>query len=196
MKTAPTPASETPRLAATDDTQAAAADILPLPIVNPDRTDTATTDPASAELASAVNTPHAALPRLTITQQAAVLDLLRRGAGPVAVCERLGVGIDQFWETLQHDTGFSQAFQQNFDTLSLNVLASLYQTAIKGSTTAQQYFLRLRPPPHFLTADEEPSATSPLKHLSDDELVDECRAAGLDLPADIAARAAAKVGGD
>lgn len=127
---------------------------------------------------------------LSLLQQNQVLEWMLKGAGPGQACLQLGVTVDQFWDTLQDDPAFAAALQKLFDTLSQNVLAALYQSAMKGNASAQQFWLKQRPATHWTTVvpDADEDASHSLSRLSDDQLVDECRAAGLDLPADFAAR--------
>ncbi len=131
---------------------------------------------------------------LSPEQQDRILEWLTKGAGPVAACQQLGLSVDQFWETLSHDARFAGALQRLFDTLSQNVLAALYQSAMKGRISAQQFWLRQRPAVAWTTASEHNDDLDPLLRLNDDELVDECRAAGVDLPPEVAARMAAEAG--
>ncbi len=133
---------------------------------------------------------------LSPADQQLVLEWMLKGAGPGQACLQLGVTVEQFWDTLQDEPAFAAALQKLFDTLSQNVLAALYQSAMKGNASAQQFWLKQRPATHWTTVvpDDGEDAANPLSRLSDDQLVDECRAAGLDLPADLAARTATPSG--
>lgn len=140
--------------------------------------------PATAD---PVELPAAELTVMTPEQQAAVIQWMQKGAAPGAACQQQGLTVEHFWFTLANDPAFNRALQQLFDTLSQNVLVALYQAAMKGQVTAQQFWLRHRPATLW-TTQTETTSTDPLQQLNDDQLVDEFRAAGLDLPPEVAAR--------
>ena len=56
------------------------------------------------------------------------------------------------------------------DVLSQNVAAQLYQTAMKGSVTAQTFYLRNQPPPEWPGDEAEAAAPPDLANLSIAEL--------------------------
>jgi hypothetical protein len=105
----------------------------------------------------------------TPEQCEAVLALLQKGASPALVCQELGLSTDAFWNTIHADAGFQAAVQQVFDTLSHNVVTALYQAAIKGNVTAQQFWLRQHPASLFNPV-ESTDASDDLSELSPDEL--------------------------
>jgi hypothetical protein len=123
-----------------------------------------------------------------------VLELMQRGASPAGACQQVGLTVDAFWTTLEREPTFAEALERVFDSLSHNVLAALYQNAMKGHVTAQQFWLRNRPATLF-QADHADDSSELTARLTDDQLVDECRAAGVALPARVAARHAATGGG-
>lgn len=131
--------------------------------------------------------PPAEPPLLDPEQQHALWSYLLKGASPIAVCRELGVSPDHFWSTLQHDPQFAAALQRLFDSLSHNVLTALYQAAMKGNVTAQQFWLRQRPLAAWSAAPDA-AANDDLEHMSDADLIELARAAGIDLPPEAAAR--------
>lgn len=118
-----------------------------------------------------------------------------KGASPAAICGELGWPVDRFWHTLATDESFATALQQLFDTLSQNVLTTLYQTAMKGNVAAQQFWLRHRPVAGWMQGTGADSIPNSYEQLNDDQLVDACRQAALNLPAEMAARLATTAGG-
>lgn len=139
--------------------------------------------------------PAAASEPFTRAEQAELLVWLQKGASPAAACAQLGRPVEKFWTTLQHDREFSDTFQRLYDTLSQNVLSALYQSAMKGSVTAQQFWLRQRPATQWTTAHDDDEPIHTLRGLNDNQLVDACRTAGLDLPADLTSRMGAPMRG-
>ena len=127
--------------------------------------------------------------RLSKSQQAAVLELLYRGASPAGACGQVGVSVEAFLQTVSGDAGFRAKVREITNVLSGNVMAVLYRTAMEGNVSAQQAWLKLFPPPSFA----EPAQTEPvtfdelLGDLSDAELVELARAVGVDLPHEIEA---------
>jgi hypothetical protein len=98
----------------------------------------------------------------------------------------LGLPVEGFWRTRDADANFARALQELFDTLSLNILAALYQAAMKGNVTAQQFWLRQRPP--AVWARNETSPAHEWEALSDAELCDYAQDHGVELPADVVAQ--------
>jgi len=126
--------------------------------------------------------------RLGVVQQRKFLELLLQGASPQVACHKLKVKLAAFWHTLEHDAEFAAALQQAWDTLSFNVMAALYQAAIKGNGPAQQFWLKHRPPRHWVGAASDSSSADSLESLSDDELLDRARTEAPDLAAEIEAQ--------
>ncbi len=119
-------------------------------------------------------------------EQQQVWSYLVKGASPQLACRELGLSLRRFWTTLDRDPQFAIAMEHLFRTLSHNVLAALYQRAMKGDKTAQQYWLRTMPP--FTGSNTTPTEKDDdLTELSDAELVDRARATGVALPDAIAA---------
>ena len=57
------------------------------------------------------------------------------------------------------------------DVLSQNVAAQLYQTAMKGSVTAQTFYLRNQPPPEW--PDDEEASSAPAEKADPGDISDE-----------------------
>jgi hypothetical protein len=109
--------------------------------------------------------------------QRLVLEFMQRGASPAGACQQIGATIETFWNTIQCSPPFEHALQLVFDSLSQNVAAALYQSAMKGTVAAQTLWLKQRPAP-LLTPHETPEDS--LAGMTDEQLLDEARAAGLD----------------
>ena len=123
-------------------------------------------------------------PGLTSAQQARCLKLMLIGASAPMACAALKVSITSFQRSVDEDAEFAQRLQQTQGGLSQNVAARLYRTAMEGNVSAQRYYLQLRPPPEW--KDASASAVD-LEELEPNELADEYRAAGLDIPAELQA---------
>lgn len=129
--------------------------------------------------------------KLRPTQRRELLDLMMQGASPLVACRKLNIPMAAFWTTLDQDDGFATQLQRVWDALSLNVVAALYQAAIKGNGSAQQFWLKHRPPPRWAVTAADADSTDELDTLSDAELLDRARTEAPDLAAQIAARLAA-----
>lgn len=122
---------------------------------------------------------------LTTLQQSAYLQCLTRGASPAAACLQLGVSVTAVLATIESQAPFRERIEQVNILLSENVAAALYRSAMEGSVSAQQFFLKNQPPPQW--QHEAPATLADdLERLSDDELLARCRASGLDLPPETA----------
>ncbi|MBA4032635.1 MAG: hypothetical protein C0478_17345, partial [Planctomyces sp.] len=132
--------------------------------------------------------PHPSLhetpPLLTPAQQYEFLELLTKGASIFGACEEIGCTQLQYTLTRDHDANFADMLKAIRETQGENVAARLYQTALQGNVTAQQFWLRHQPPAEWREAPTRPEGSD----LSDEDLLDRCREAGLDLPPRFAAR--------
>jgi hypothetical protein len=131
---------------------------------------------------------------LTEAEQHQVWAYLVKGASPQLACRELGLHVRRFWTTLDRDPQFAVAMEHLFRTLSHNVLAALYQRAMKGDKTAQQYWLRTMPPVvgnQTSTAERDDDLTG----LSDAELWERAVATGVALPDAVAASLLSTRGG-
>ncbi len=119
-------------------------------------------------------------------EQQQVWSYLVKGASPQLACRELGLSLRRFWTTLDRDPQFAIAMEHLFRTLSHNVLAALYQRAMKGDKTAQQFWLRTVPP---ITGTMPAAVETPddLAALSDAELFDRARTTGVALPPEVTA---------
>jgi len=95
-------------------------------------------------------------PQLTRSQQTEYLRLLTLGASPAAACQKVGVSITAVLVTMDQSAGFRKRMDRVPDLLSQNVAASLYQAAMKGSVTAQTFYLKNLPPPEWDVEGDEP----------------------------------------
>lgn len=127
---------------------------------------------------------------LTTQEQRELVEWLMKGASPAVACAQLGWPLERFWQALATDASFGVLLQQVFETLSQNILAALYQSAMKGNVTAMQFWLRHRPVSGWLGHARVDPSHDTYEQLNDDELVDACLQAGLDLPLEIATRLA------
>ena len=106
----------------------------------------------------------------------ALLSLLLRGASPASACAQLGLTLAQFDAWLA-DPDFQARLSRSQYTLSQNVAAALYRSAMEGSVAAQTFYLRHLPPPEWPQPEPADSATpSTLEQLTDDELLERFRA--------------------
>lgn len=110
---------------------------------------------------------------LTPAEQESYLQLLARGASPAAACIQLGLPLIAVARTIERDDGFQSLLDRLNELLSQNVAAALYRSAMEGSVSAQQFYLKNRPPPEWpqLTPDSSPA----VDELTDDELVAQVR---------------------
>ena len=123
-------------------------------------------------------------------RQREFLELLMQGASPQVACRKLKLPIAAFWQTLEHNAGFAAELQKVWDALSFNVVAALYQAAMKGNSTAQQFWLKHRPPPRWSQLPGGSILTDDLETLTNAELLDRARQEAPDFAAEIAARVA------
>jgi hypothetical protein len=110
---------------------------------------------------------------LTRRQQDEYLTLLTKGASPAAACQKLEVSITAVLVTMEQSPKFHQRATAVSDVLSQNVAAQLYQTAMKGSVTAQTFYLRNQPPPEWPGDDtgEKAEDSESSLDISDERLV-------------------------
>jgi hypothetical protein len=107
--------------------------------------------------------------RLSADQCELLLALFYRGASPAQACHELGLDIRVFWNTIHADAAFHAAARLAVESLSHNVVAALYKSAIGGSVSAQQFWLKQRPASLWLPPVEDREADD-LSHLDDAEL--------------------------
>lgn len=123
-------------------------------------------------------------------RQREFLELLMSGASPQVACRKLKLSMSAFWEMLEHEAHFAAELQKVWDSLSFNVVAALYQAAVKGNAPAQQFWLKHRPPPRWSQLPGGSIQSDDLDTLTHDELLERARTEAPDLAAEIAARAA------
>jgi hypothetical protein len=120
---------------------------------------------------------------LSEDEQHAVWLLLLKGASPALACQQLGLSIVAFVHTWKCDPRFFASIQQTIDTLSDNVVASLYRNAIEGNVTAQKLWLEQRPSALWATAISSQAESDEFAHLSNDELAQQLSQDSRDLAA-------------
>ncbi len=108
-------------------------------------------------------------PQLTRPQQTEYLRLLTLGASPAAACQKVGVSITAVLVTMDQSLAFRKRMDRVPDLLSQNVAASLYQAAMKGSVTAQTFYLKNLPPPEWV-GEEDECEPRDMKDLTLDQL--------------------------
>ena len=129
--------------------------------------------------------------RMSPALQREFLELMVKGASPHGACGKLEVSLASFWNTLEHDAQFAAELQRVWDTLSFNVVSALYRAAMEGNGSAQQFWLKHRPPPRWAVPDQDQVPADELEALTDAELLDRARTEAPDLAAEIATRIAA-----
>jgi hypothetical protein len=127
---------------------------------------------------------------LNSTDQAAVLELLAKGASPAGVCRQLELSLADFFHTTQYDPEFRRRVETTQHSLGQNVASALYKAAMEGNVTAQTFWLRQSPPPGW-TGKDAKMTTDDLDRMTDDELLDLARAHGVALPPEIETEARA-----
>lgn len=110
----------------------------------------------------------------TADEQRGVLEYLLRGASALIACRQLGLTVARYWLTQRCDPGFAACIQEINDTLSDNVAAALYKTAIEGNVSAQQFWLRKRPAPAW-DVSRKPVSADDLQELKEDQLDEAAR---------------------
>lgn len=129
--------------------------------------------------------PLADAPPLTPARQAELLERLLTGCSAAVACRLMGLSISSFNRTLAEDAVFADRVRQARAALRENVLAILYRSAVEGSITAQRLYLQHQSPDH--SVDQSPAAVNIDEGLSPHELAAAYRAAGRDLPPELAA---------
>ena len=92
---------------------------------------------------------------LTAEQRAAVVRALTAGAAPQKACADAGVDPLQFFAALAEDAELAVQIGRLDALRSLNVLAITYQKALSGASADRSLYLKFRPPPPAVPADEE-----------------------------------------
>lgn len=107
--------------------------------------------------------------------QYAYITSLSRGASPAAACSQLGILLaDVIW-TMEQNDPFLALVDRVQELLSQNVAAALYRSAMEGSVTAQQNYLKAYPPPSQQPTNDL-TLTNPEFELSEEELIDYLKA--------------------
>ncbi|MCH7987751.1 MAG: hypothetical protein IID46_01230 [Planctomycetes bacterium] len=95
-------------------------------------------------------------------------------------------------QALVEDEEFRARWEEVNVTLSQNIQAALYRSAMEGNVSAQTYWLKSNPPPGWSPDSLEPleSIDEFFDELSNDELLDLARAMEINLPPEIEAKIA------
>ncbi|QDU41085.1 hypothetical protein Mal4_54500 [Maioricimonas rarisocia] len=120
---------------------------------------------------------------LSDPEQEGYLQLMLRGASPAAACLQLELPVGNVLRTMEQQPEFRERLRQVRELLSQNVAAALYRAAMEGSVSAQSFYLKNQPPPEWPQPDEADSDIDDA--MSNDELLDRCRAAGLAVPPEV-----------
>ena len=116
---------------------------------------------------------------LSEEQQYNYLTLLSKGASPAVACGQLNIPLSDVIWTIEHDPHFESMIDRVQELLSQNVAAALYRSAMEGSATAQQYYLKNRPPSNWVVTPNADGGSQ--DELTDDELIESFRTEALAL---------------
>lgn len=106
--------------------------------------------------------------------QYSYITLLSRGASPAVACSQLDILLaDVIW-TMEHEAGFQSMVIRVQEMLSQNVAAALYRSAMEGSVSAQQNYLKAYPPPSCGATPDDIDAFSDAE-ISHEEIVTQLR---------------------
>ncbi len=107
--------------------------------------------------------------------QYSYITLLSRGASPAVACSQLDILLaDVIW-TMEHESGFQSMVIRVQELLSQNVAAALYRSAMEGSVSAQQNYLKAYPPPGCDPISDDQDAHFETE-MTDEEIVTQLRA--------------------
>lgn len=144
-------------------------------------------EPMQNEMTETFSSDEEALQReeprlLTDEEQAAYLQMLLLGASPFGICGKLDVPHFAVTNTLRQCAEFRENHADAMTLLNQNVEAALYQHAMKGSVPAMTLWLRNRPPPGWPGEEESEEGGDEFERLSDGELIELARTAGIKIP--------------
>lgn len=116
------------------------------------------------------------------------MELLAKGASPAAACQHLGVPVSAFLHSLADDPAFREALADVNEILTRNVVAALYQAAMKGSIPAQTLWLRNTRPREWSEQHEDgrnQSISLDELELTDEQVLALARAMGVPVPPEL-----------
>lgn len=127
---------------------------------------------------------------MTYEERDEYLEMLSRGASPLGICREMELSPGSVARTLAEGKGFREQCDQMARFLDQNVETAVYLAAMKGNVSAQTLWLRHRPAPGWGGLAAEGGAgvgddADLWERLTDEELVERARAAGLAIPAEI-----------
>ena len=106
--------------------------------------------------------------------QYSYITLLARGASPAVACSQLDILLEDVIWTMEHEPAFQSMVIRVQEMLSQNVAAALYRSAMEGSVSAQQNYLKAYPPSGCLPTADDPDAFSEIE-LSHEEIITQLR---------------------
>ena len=109
--------------------------------------------------------------------------LLLKGASVRAACKEMGVPVWAAQQAIERDIELAQRVRQVNGLRSQDVAAALYQAAMKGSVTAQTFWLKNSPPAEWQGETDPPMLGDICDELTDEELQQLERSMATDLPA-------------
>lgn len=112
------------------------------------------------------------------------LNLLLKGASPLAAAQHLGLNPLGFQETLAHDDLFNELYIAAQELLSQNIAARLYQEAMKGNVSAMTLYLKNRPPPEWL-ANQTSLTSESFEYWTHEELLRFAKLQGVSIPPEL-----------
>jgi hypothetical protein len=130
---------------------------------------------------------------MTYEEREAYLEMLSRGASPLGICREMELSPGTVARTLVEGKGFREQCEQMGRFLDQNVETAVYLAAMKGNVSAQTLWLRHRPAPGWgpgpaVEGTATGDGTDLWERLTDEELVERARAAGLAIPIEIEGR--------
>jgi hypothetical protein len=101
-------------------------------------------------------------------------------------CRKLDLLLSDANHTRRLNAEFAQRWKEIEQALSQNVASALYNSAIKGTASAQTFYLKQQPPPGWdREANKEPLHGDNFEECTDAELVKLARKMGADPPPEI-----------
>lgn len=111
-----------------------------------------------------------------------LIALLLKGASVRAACKEMGVPVWAAQRAIESDVELAERIRQVNGLRSQDVAAALYQSAMKGSVTAQTFWLKSSPPAEWQGDAGPPMLDEMCNGLTDEELEQLERSMETDLP--------------
>ena len=119
---------------------------------------------------------------LSAEQCEELVGLLLKGASVRVACKEMGVPVWSALRAIESEAELAQRVREVNGLRSQDVAAALYQAAMKGSVTAQTFWLRSSPPAEWQGDAEPPIGDEMCDGLTDEELEQLERSLATDLP--------------